>query len=119
MNGQLAPFLLVGAALFCIGMYGALTRRNAIAVLMCIELMLNAANLNLVAFNHFLGPGSSVLKNGTVPAGYVGSLLGGHVFAVIVITIAAAEAAIGLAIVLTVYRNARSIDLDNVNLMKW
>lgn len=119
MSGQLAPFLLVGAALFCIGMYGALTRRNAIAVLMCIELMLNAANLNLVAFNHFLGPGSGALVNGAVPAGYSGLLLGGHVFAVIVITIAAAEAAIGLAIVLTVYRNARSIDLDNVNLMKW
>jgi NADH:ubiquinone oxidoreductase subunit K len=119
MSGHLTSYLLVGAALFSVGLYGALTRRNAIAVLMCIELMLNAANLNLVAFNRFLGPGGATMQHGVVPSGYVGPLLGGQVFSIIVITIAAAEAAIGLAIIITVYKNARTINLDDISFMKW
>ena len=119
MSQQLTPYLLVGAALFCIGIYGALTRRNAIGVLMCIELMLNAANLNLIAFNRFLGPGGNTLQYGAVPVNYYGPLLGGHAFGVIVITVAAAEAAVGLAIIITVYKNARTINVDEINWMKW
>ncbi|HEY3413719.1 MAG TPA: NADH-quinone oxidoreductase subunit NuoK [Armatimonadota bacterium] len=104
---------MISAALFCIGLMGALTRRNAVSVLMCIELMLNAANLNLVAFNRYLGPAANAVPNGQLP------ILGGHAFAVVVITIAAAEAAIGLAIILTVYKNAHSISVDEINWMKW
>lgn len=99
---------------------GALARSNAILVLLGIELMLNAANLNLIAFNYFLGPQADTLTDkGTLPADYVGSMLGGHAFSVIVITIAAAEAAVGLAIILTIYKNARSINVDEINWMKW
>ncbi len=119
MSQQMTPYLLVGAALFCIGIYGALTRRNAIGVLMCIELMLNAANLNLIAFNRFLGPAGNTLTDGVVPTNYYGPLLGGHAFGIIVITVAAAEAAIGLAIIITVYKNAKTINVDEINWMKW
>ena len=119
MSGQLSPYLMISAALFSIGLFGALTRRNAIAVLMSIELMLNAANLNLIAFHHFLGPGATALKDGAIPAGYIGPLVGGHVFSVIVITVAAAEAAVGLAIIITIYRNAHTINVDEINWMKW
>ena len=91
MSHQMTPYLLVGAALFCVGIFGVLTRRNAIGVLMCIELMLNAANLNLIAFNRFLGPAGNTLTDGAVPTNYYGPLLGGHAFGIIVITVAAAE----------------------------
>jgi len=94
-------YLYVAAALFCIGFFGVVTRRNAIAILMSIEIMLNAANLNLV----------------TVAA--YRDILSGQVFALFVMTIAAAEAAVGLAIVINVYRTARHIDADRINLMKW
>ena len=104
---------MIAAALFCIGLFGALTRRNAVSVLMSIELMLNAANLNLVAFNRYLGPPANAVPNGQLP------ILGGHAFAMVVITIAAAEAAIGLAIIITVYKNARGINVDEINWMKW
>ena len=96
-------YLGLSALLFCIGIYGVLTRRNAIGILMGIELMLNAANINLVAFGRFHHP----------------EVLVGHIFAVFVITIAAAEAAVGLAIVIAVYRNAKHIDIDKINIMKW
>jgi NADH:ubiquinone oxidoreductase subunit K len=120
MQNPLLPYLMISAALFSIGLFGAFTRRNAVSVLMCIELMLNAANLNLVAFNRFLGPAATgVTPEGGLPAGYFGPMLGGHAFAVVVITIAAAEAAVGLAIIITVYRNARSINVDEINWMKW
>lgn len=99
----LSWYLGLSALLFCIGMYGVLTRRNAIGILMGIELMLNAANINLVAFGRFLHP----------------EMLSGHVFAVFVMTVAAAEAAVGLALVIAVYRNARHIDADKINIMKW
>ncbi len=99
----LNQFLLLGAVLFCIGVYGVLARRNGVLVLMSIELMLNAVNINLVAF-------SSMLQE----AG-----LSGQVFALFVIAVAAAEVGIGLAIVILIYRNRETINVDEVNLLKW
>lgn len=93
-------FLILSAFLFCTGAYGVLARRNSVLVLMSIELMLNAVNLNLVAF-------STQVEN-----------VSGQVFALFVITIAAAEVGIGLAIVLLIYRNLRSADLDQVEQLK-
>ena len=96
-------YLGLSAVLFCIGVFGVLSRRNAIAILMGIELMLNAANINLVAFGRFIHP----------------TVLTGHVFAVFVITVAAAEAAVGLAIIISVYRNIAHINADKINVMRW
>lgn len=96
----LAQFLLLSSVLFCIGVYGVLARRNGVLVLMSIELILNAVNINLVAMGAF---------NGNVA---------GEVFALFVIAIAAAEVGVGLAIVLLIYRNRKSIDLSQVDLMK-
>ena len=93
-------FLLLGAVLFCIGVYGVIARSNGVMVLMSIELILNAVNINLVAF--------SVMNND----------IAGQVFALFVIAIAAAEVGVGLAIVLVIYRNRKSIDLDQVDLMR-
>jgi NADH:ubiquinone oxidoreductase subunit K len=93
-------FLLLGAVLFCIGVFGVIARRNAVMVLMAVELILNAVNLNLIAF---------ALMNGNVD---------GQVFALYVIAIAAAEVGVGLAMVLLVYRNRRSIALDELSEMK-
>jgi NADH:ubiquinone oxidoreductase subunit K len=93
-------FLLLGAALFSIGVYGVIARRNAVMVLMSIELILNAVNLNLIAF---------ALMTGAVD---------GQVFALYVIAIAAAEVGVGLAMVLMIYRNRRSIALDELSEMK-
>ena len=93
-------FLLLGAVLFCIGVYGVIARRNAVMVLMSIELILNSVNLNLIAF---------ALMNGAVD---------GQVFALYVIAIAAAEVGVGLAMVLMIYRNRRSIALDELSEMK-
>ncbi|MEX2586549.1 MAG: NADH-quinone oxidoreductase subunit NuoK [Actinomycetota bacterium] len=90
--------------LFCVGVYGVLARRNAVIVLMSIELMLNAVNINLVAFNAMSG---------------LTDRLAGEVFALFIIAIAAAELGLGLAIVLLVYKNRLTISLDEVNLMKW
>jgi NADH:ubiquinone oxidoreductase subunit K len=96
------PFLLFfGAVLFAAGVYGVLARRNAVLVLMSIELMLNAVNVNLVAF-------SASLKEIT-----------GQIFALFVITVAAAEIGIGLAIVILIYRNRETINIDEVDLLKW
>jgi NADH:ubiquinone oxidoreductase subunit K len=96
------PFLLLfSALLFSAGVYGVLARRNAVMVLMAIELMLNAVNVNLVAF-------SSSLQD-----------VGGQVFALFVIAVAAAEVGIGLAIVILLFRNRQSINVDEVNLLRW
>lgn len=94
-------FLLLAAALFCFGVYGVLARKNGVMVLMSIELILNAVNINLLAF---------AMKNGGDPAG--------HVFALFIIAVAAAEVGVGLAIVLLIYRNRRSIALDEMSQMK-
>ena len=99
----LSWFLVVAAALFCIGLYGVLARRNAINVLMSIELMLNAVNINLVAFWRYGLP----------------SELTGTVFAVFVIALAAAEAAIGLALVIAVYRSRNTVVVEDVDMLKW
>jgi NAD(P)H-quinone oxidoreductase subunit 4L len=96
----LNQFLILAAALFCIGVYGVLARRNGVLVLMSVELMLNAVNLNLIAFSAYLHEVS------------------GQVFALFVITIAAAEVGVGLAIVLLIYRNLRSPDLDQVDQLR-
>lgn len=98
----LNAYLALAAVLFCIGVFGVLSRRNAIGVLMGIELMLNAANINLVAFGRFIHP----------------NVLMGHVFAIFVLTIAAAEAAIGLAIIIAVYRNLEKVNVDEIDSLK-
>jgi NAD(P)H-quinone oxidoreductase subunit 4L len=96
----LNQFLLLGAFLFCTGIYGVLSRRNSVLVLMSVELMLTAVNINLVAFGAFQHN------------------VAGQVFALFVLTIAAAEVGVGLAIVLLIYRNLRSSDLDDVDVLK-
>jgi NADH:ubiquinone oxidoreductase subunit K len=99
----LNQFLLLSAALFCIGVYGVLARRNGVLVLMSIELILNAVNINLVAFGSFQEGAAAIT---------------GQVFALFVVTIAAAEVGVGLAIILMIYRNRTSVDLDDVDMMK-
>ncbi len=99
----LSWYLLVAAALFCIGLYGVLARRNAIGILMGVELMLNAVNLNLVAFWRYVNP----------------SDLSGLVFAIFVIAVAAAEAAVGLAIIISIYRTRDTVNVEEVDLMRW
>jgi NADH-quinone oxidoreductase subunit K len=96
-------WLVVAAALFCIGLYGVLSRKNAIGVLMGIELMLNAVNINLVAFWRYVTP----------------QALTGQVFAIFVITVAAAEAAVGLAIVIAAYRRRDTVIVDELDIMRW
>ncbi|GAB6157657.1 NADH-quinone oxidoreductase subunit NuoK [Desulfotomaculum varum] len=96
-------FVALSAALFCIGMYGAISRKNAVAVLVSIELMLTAVNINLVAFNKFLTPEAFI----------------GQIFAIFVITVAAAEVGLGLAIVIAIYRLRKSVNLDDFDWMKW
>jgi NADH:ubiquinone oxidoreductase subunit K len=99
----LTHFLILSALLFCLGLYAVLTRRNVVAILMGIELMLNAANINLVAFNKFVAPAA----------------LNGHIFALVVITLAACEAGVGLALVMSAYRNLETVHVDEINVMKW
>ncbi len=99
----LEHYLVLSAILFCIGLYGALTKRNAVIILMCIELMLNAVNISMVAFSRFIVP----------------MLLTGQIFAIFVMVVAAAEVAVGLAIILAIYRGLADIDASNINLMKW
>ncbi len=100
-NIPLEYYLSVSAVLFVIGMIGVLTRRNAIIIFMCIEMMLNAVNLTLVSFSAFLGD------------------ITGQIFVFFVMTVAAAEAAIGLAIILALFRNKQTVYVDEVNIMKW
>jgi len=104
---DLSKFLVIGAILFIIGVAGVLTRRNIIVIFMSIELILNAANLNFIAFSRYLQ------ETGNVNA------LAGQIFAVFVIVVAAAEAAIGLGIVIALYRNKETIWVDEIDLLKW
>ena len=106
-NPDLSKFLVIGALLFIIGVAGVLTRRNIIVIFMSIELILNAANLNFIAFSRYLS------ETGNVNA------LAGQIFAVFVIVVAAAEAAIGLGIVIALYRNKETIWVDEIDLLKW
>jgi NADH:ubiquinone oxidoreductase subunit K len=96
--------LIFSAVLFAIGVYGVLARRNGVLVLMSIEVMLNAVNMNLVAFNQFLQDNT---------------FLAGQIFTLFVIAVAAAEVGIGLAIVILIFRNRETINVDEVNLLKW
>ena len=119
-------FLLIGAFLFATGVFTILTRKNAVSVLMGVELVLNSANINLVAFSRFvkapatLGPQSIVPQlGGASPADVYGAAwIGGNVFAAFVIILAAAEAAVALAIILGIYRNLGDVDVDEVTAMK-
>ena len=104
---DLAKFLVIAAILFIIGVAGVLTRRNIIVIFMSIELILNAANLNFIAFSRYLQD-----TGGTNP-------LAGQVFTVFIIVVAAAEAAIGLGIVIALYRNRETIWVDEIDLLKW
>ena len=103
MSIGLEHYLILSAVLFSIGLYGALAKRNAIVVLMCVEIMLNAVNIALVAFSRFITP----------------TLLTGQIFAIFIIVVAAAEASVGLAIVISVFRNHESIETTDVDMMKW
>ncbi|MFC2028561.1 NADH-quinone oxidoreductase subunit NuoK [Chloroflexota bacterium] len=102
MTIPLSWYLILAAALFSIGLYGVLARKNAVAILLGIELMLNAVNINLVAFWRF-GTGS----------------IAGQVFAIIVFAVAAAEVAVGLALIISVYRRRSTVIADDLDMMKW
>ncbi len=104
MGLTIEHYLILSGILFCIGLYGALAKRNAVAILMAIEIMLNAVNITFVAFSRFLAPDAVVLT--------------GHVFAIFVITVAAAEAAVGLAIIISIYRTRQSVDVERIDLMQ-
>lgn len=99
----LQHFLILSAVLFCIGLYGALTRRNAIVILISIELMLNAVNIAMVAFARYVAP----------------LALTGQVFAIFIMVVAAAEVAVGLAIIISIYRSRETIDTHKIDLLKW
>ena len=99
----LQAYLTLAATIFCIGLFGVMTRRNTIGILLGIELMLNAVNINLVAFWHYLTP--------QVPSG--------QMFTIIVLTVAAAEAAVGLALIISIYRRRSTVVAEDIDLMKW
>ncbi|MFC1918461.1 NADH-quinone oxidoreductase subunit NuoK [Chloroflexota bacterium] len=99
----LEHYLILSALLFSIGLYGVLTKRNTVVILMCIEIMLNAVNITMVAFSRYITP----------------ALLTGQVFAIFIMVVAAAEAAVGLAIIIAIYRSRETIESTDINLMKW
>jgi len=105
MSLGIEHYLILSGVLFSIGLYGALAKRNAVSILMCIEIMLNAVNIAMVAFSRYLVPDVVVLT--------------GHVFAIFIMTVAAAEAAVGLAIIIAIYRSRQSVDVEQIDLMKW
>ena len=98
---ELNYYLVLSALLFSLGVIGVLVRRNAIIIFMCIELMLNAINLSLVAFSAYLGN------------------INGQIFVFLVMTVAAAEAAVGLAIIISLFRNKETVNIDEINILKW
>ena len=103
MSIGLEHYLILSTVLFSIGLYGALAKRNAIVILMSIEIMLNAVNIAMVAFSRYIVP----------------LLLTGQVFAIFIIVVAAAEATVALAIIIAIYHNRETIDVTQINLMKW
>ena len=103
MSVELNHYIAVSAILFSIGLYGALSRRNAVAILMSIELMLNAVNVVMVAFSRYITPQE----------------LTGQVFAIFIMTVAAAEVAVGLAIVISIYRNRQTVEVQEIDMMRW
>lgn len=96
-------YLILAAGLFCTGLYGVLARKNAVAILMGVELMLNAVNINLVAFWRYSNP----------------AVMAGQMFAVIVFAVAAAETAVGLALIISIYRRRNTVVAEEIDLMKW
>jgi NADH:ubiquinone oxidoreductase subunit K len=107
LEPDLSKFLVIAALLFVIGIAGVLTRRNIIVIFMSIELILNAANLNFIAFSRYLQDTGSV------------NAVAGQVFTIFIIVVAAAEAAIGLGLVIALYRNKETIFVDKIDLLKW
>jgi len=97
----LEHFLILSAILFSIGLYGALAKRNAVVILICIEIMLNAVNIAMVAFSRY------------------GHILTGQIFAIFIMVVAAAEVAVGLAIIIAIYRSRETVDVEKTDLMKW
>jgi NADH:ubiquinone oxidoreductase subunit K len=104
----LQAYLVVAALLFAMGLFGVMTRRHAVAALLGIELMLNAANINLVAFSHYLSPG-----------GAINTVLDGQVFVLMIVALAACEVAVGLAIILRLYRTQGIMNPDDASSLKW
>lgn len=100
---ELNQYLVLATVLFGIGVYGIFAKRNAVAILMSVELMLNAVNINLVAINRFIHPEDAV----------------GQLFAIFVLVVAAAEVAVGLALIISIYRHRKSVNLTDFNLLKW
>jgi len=98
---QIEFFLMLSAVLFTVGLYGVLTKTNAIVILMCIELMLNAANINFIAFSAFWGD------------------VMGQIFVILAIAVAAAEVGVGIAILLSVYKSRKTTDIDELTTMRW
>ena len=115
---NLENFLIVGAIIFSIGLYGALSKRSAIAVLMSLELMFNGVNITAVALSRYVLPARLALEPDLATNEVAQFLLTGQVFAIFIITVAAAEVALGLAIILAIYRNRGSVLVSDVNLMK-
>ena len=103
MSVGLEHYLVLSSALFAIGLYGALSKKNTIVILMCVEIMLNGVNIAMVAFSRYVTP----------------VLLTGQVFAIFIMVVAAAEAVVGLAILIAIYRNRQTIFTDKIDLMKW
>lgn len=103
MTVGLQHYLVLSAVLFSIGFYGAITKRNAVVILMSLEIMLNAVNIALVALSRYVTPVAMT----------------GQVFAIFVMTVAAAEAALGLAIIIAIYRSRETVDVEKIDLMKW
>lgn len=109
MTISLPVILAVSACMFGLGLYGALTLNNAIRILMCIELVLNSVNINMIAFSKMISPDPTAAPDPAV----------GQVFTIFIMTVAAAEVAVGLAIVLMIARQRSHIDVDRINLLKW
>jgi len=103
MNIGLNHYLILSAILFAIGLYGVLSKRNAIIILMCIEIMLNAVNIAMAAFSRYIVPGAYT----------------GQVFVIFILVVAAAETAVGVAIIMSIFRRRKDIDADKIDLMKW
>jgi NAD(P)H-quinone oxidoreductase subunit 4L len=103
MTVGLTHYLVLATILFSIGLYGALSKRNAIVILMCIEIMLNAVNIAMAAFSRFIIPGAYT----------------GQVFVIFILVVAAAETAVGVAIIMSIYRKRKTIEADKIDLMKW
>ena len=99
----LSHYLILSALLFCIGLYGLFTRRSAIGILMSLEIMLNASNINFVAFSKFVTPENPI----------------GQIFVIFTIGVSAAAAVVGLAIIVAIYRNYKTIFVDEIDIMKW